>query len=105
MTRRLDVPIDTSESPGRLYPRPGFSLADVPELTARFLQPSNFAPLRPRYVLMSKGAPRRLPLERASMTLDRHTMLIPATARQAIFLRWTEPRAARSRKVRCWCKQ
>ena len=32
------------------------------ELTARFLQPSNFAPLRPRYVLMSKGAPRRLPL-------------------------------------------
>ena len=27
MTRRLNVPIDTSESPGRLYPRPGFSLA------------------------------------------------------------------------------
>ncbi len=29
-------------------------------------------------------------------------MSIPAAARQAIFLGWTESRATRSRKVRCW---
>ena len=71
------------------------------ELSARFLQRGNFRRAVDA-VTHAKEQPVAAPLHASRWPCTAIQMSIPAAARQAIFLGWTESRAIRSRKVRCW---
>ena len=97
MARRLIVPIDTQRAPVDRKPAGVFFCQDVPRTDRKISTTQQFS--RAADAICSheqRGSPKAAPV-RASMALDRQYN-VAATVRQAIFLRETEPRAARSER-------